>query len=197
MNDRIFDLYDRLEAEHIMLCFKGGLTPALIEAILEMVEEKLKTSEPNLRVRRRVFHVLLESLQNQYHHASPAAKQRGRGPDARTPSGQPADHQGLVMIAKTERGYSVVTGNSMAQAEMEALKERLDRVNASSPEELRKLYMDTLSDGRFSSSGGGGLGIIDMARRSGRKLEFNFVPLDRGSAFFSLNVNVPPQPNES
>jgi hypothetical protein len=34
------------------------------------------------------------------------------------------------------------------------------------------------------------LGIIDIARKSGRKLEYGFVPLDEKNAFFSLNVNV-------
>mgnify|MGYP007011867753 CR=1 FL=1 len=38
--------------------------------------------------------------------------------------------------------------------------------------------------------GGGGLGMIDIARKSGGKLEYGFVPFDKDNAFFSLNVNV-------
>jgi len=32
--------------------------------------------------------------------------------------------------------------------------------------------------------------MIDIARKSGGKLEYGFVPYDKDNAFFSLNVNV-------
>ena len=32
--------------------------------------------------------------------------------------------------------------------------------------------------------------MIDIARKSGSKLEYGFVPYDPDNAFFSLNVNV-------
>lgn len=185
MLDRIFDLYDDLEKQRIMLSFKGDLSPELISAILNLIERKLALTEMDQKVRKRVFNVVMECLQNLFHHHSHTTGSDAHGNRREEP-------QGVVMIAHADVGYSVLTGNFMAKPEVEALKNRLDHVNGCDPVELRDLYKSTLGDGRFSPSGGGGLGIIHIARKSGRKLEYGFVPLDNDNTFFSLNVNVSP-----
>lgn len=181
MVDRVFDLYDELEKQRIMLSFKGDLSPDLVTSLLGVVEHKMELIEADQRVRKRVFNVVMECLQNLYHHHSRVVGGERMRPD---------EPQGVVMIAHDERGYSVLTGNFMASEEVTGLKDHLDRINGCAPDQLRELYKQTLSDGRFSRVGGGGLGIIDIARKSGRKLEYGFVPLDNENAFFSLNVNV-------
>jgi len=182
MLDRVFDLYDELEKQRIMLSFKGNLSPDLVTALLGLVERKMETIEVDARMRKRVFNVVLECLQNLYHHNTKAATKEG--------GGAPDEAQGVIMIAHGEKGYSVLTGNFMASDEVHGLKKHLDRINDCEPDQLRDLYKETLNDGRYGKAGGGGLGIIDIARKSGRKLEYGFVPMDEASAFFSLNVNV-------
>jgi Family of unknown function (DUF6272) len=182
MLDRVFDLYDSLEKQRIMLSFKGNLSPELVTALLGLVERKMDAIETDGKVRKRVFNVVMECLQNLYHHNTKAYET--------LPKAQEDEAQGVIMIAHGERGYSVLTGNFMANDDVNGLKSHLDRVNGCEPEELRNLYKETLNDGRFGKAGGGGLGIIDIARKSGRKLEYGFVPLGEDNAFFSLNVNV-------
>lgn len=183
MVERVYDLYDDLERQRVMLSFMGGLSPDLITALLDIVERKLEFIELDGRVRRRVFNVVTECLQNLFlHHALPATE----GGLADEADGA----QGVVMIAQSGTGYSVITGNAMAQGEVSGLKERLDHVNGCDPAQLRDLYKNTLGNGTFGPAGGGGLGLIDMARKSGSKLEYGFVPMDNEKAFFSLNVNV-------
>ncbi|HMN06998.1 MAG TPA: SiaB family protein kinase [Flavobacteriales bacterium] len=184
MIERIFDLYDDLETQRIMLSFKGDLSPDLISAILGLIEQKLASTEPDPKTRKRVFNVVMECLQNLYHH-----NKRIVGPDG--PS-LLEEHQGVVMVGHADMGYSILTGNSMAKDEVTELKRRLDQVNGCEPEQLRALYKTALDDGQYTPSGGGGLGLIDIARKSGRKLEYGFVPLDNNNTFFSLNVNVTP-----
>ncbi len=183
MLERVFDLYDELEKQRIMLSFKGDLSPELVTALLGLVERKMEALEADGRVRKRVFNVVMECLQNLFHHNNRVELKDGQavGND---------EGQGVIMIAHGEAGYSVLTGNFMASDEVHKLKTHLDRVNGCEPDELRDLYKETLNDGRFGKAGGGGLGIIDIARKSGRKLEYGFVPLDEANAFFSLNVNV-------
>lgn len=181
MVERIFDLYDDLERQRVMLSFKGNLSPDLIAAVVDLVERKLEVLESDHRMRKRVFNVVVECLQNLYHHNLDHAP--GTGQDT-------SSSHGVVMIAQADKGYSVLTGNSMADTEVTHLKEKLDRVNGCEPEQLRDMYKSILGDGRFSNRGGGGLGLIDIARKSGKKLEYGFIPLDDGNTFFSLNVNV-------
>jgi hypothetical protein len=183
MLDQIHHFYDSLERQRVMLSFKGDLTEDLITSLLGAVEQKLPSIEPDAKTRKRVFNVVMECLQNLFHHNAHLKLTDGR--PVRT-----ADPHGVVMIARTDVGYSVLTGNFMVGAEVERLRTHLDRINTLTPEMLRDLYVEKLADGTYSQSGGGGLGMIDIARKSGSKLEYGFVPYDADNAFFSLNVNV-------
>jgi hypothetical protein len=184
MLGKIHSLYDDLERHRVMLSFKGGLSTELITALLGLVERKMEAIEGNARVRKRVFNVVTECLQNLYHHNAHLRIEDGVSHTTEEP-------HGVVMIANGPGGYSVLTGNFMAAGDVQRLKEHLDRINSMGPAELRELYKETLADGRYTPSGGGGLGMIDIARKSGSKLEYGFVPYDGDSTFFSLNVNVP------
>ena len=181
MLERVYDLYTQLENGRVMMSFKGSLSADLITAILEITEQKMETIEADAKVRKKVFNVVMECLQNLFHHNGTASDQD---------PGRDEEGHGVVMIAHNDKGYSVLTGNFMRAVEVDALRERLDTINSLGPDELRGLYKETLSNGLFSATGGGGLGMIDIARKSGQKLEYGFVPDVEGSAFFSLNVNV-------
>lgn len=183
MLQRIHDLYDELERERVMLSFKGSLSPDLVTALLGAIELRMEGIESDPRTRKRVFNVVMECLQNLYHHNAKRQLNNGKA----EPTNEP---HGVVMIAKADQGYQVLTGNFMAGADVESLKGHLDRINALPPDQLREFYRETLADGTYTKSGGGGLGMIDIARKSGGKLEYGFVPYDKDSAFFSLNVNV-------
>jgi hypothetical protein len=183
MIERIHDLYDELERQRVMLSFKGDLSEALVTELLGLVERKMELIEPDAKARKRLFNVLMECLQNLYHHNANLKLEEGTAQRTVEP-------HGVVMIAQLEKGYSVLTGNFMAGSDVERLKGHLDRINGLAPEELRTFYRERLADGQFTASGGGGLGMIDIARKSGGKLEYGFVPYDQDSAFFSLNVNV-------
>lgn len=183
MIERIYDLYDALERQRILLSFKGDLSAELVTALLGMVERKMELIEPDAKARKRVFNVVMECLQNLYHHNKRPAPQQAVHRSA-------SDPHGVVMIAQLEDGYSILTGNFMAGNDVDRVKEHMDRINAMTPEELREFYRTTLNNGHFSERGGGGLGMIDIARKSGGKLEYGFVPFNEDSAFFSLNVNV-------
>lgn len=183
MLHKVHELHDVLERQRVMLSFKGPLSPDLVTALLAVAERKLVLIESDQRTRKRVFNVLVECLQNLYHH--------NVRPQQGTEEGRPSDGPtGVVMIACLDDGYQVLTGNFMAGADVDRLKDLLDRINALPPDALRDFYRQRLADGTYTKSGGGGLGMIDMARKSGAKLEYGFVPYDKDSAFFSLNVNV-------
>jgi len=171
-----------MERKNIMLSFKGELTTDLLNSILNVVESKLQSFEEAPRIRKKVFNVLVEVMQNLYHHKgiSPAKQVVVNAKDASV----------IIMIAKNAAGYSIFTGNYIENQNVDRLKNRLEEVNSMSKEQLKELYKNVLVNGQRTINGGGGLGMIDIARRSGDKLDFGFVPFDDENSFFSLNVNI-------
>jgi len=172
----IHDYYDKMEEQKIMLSFKGDLSNDLITSIVEVVESKMDKFQSELRTKKKVINVLVECLQNLYHH------NLEKTDDLETAI--------MVLIAQNTDGYSVFTGNNIHKNNVDALKARLEEIKDLSTEELKKLYQAKLANGQFSEKGGGGLGIIDIARKSKSKLNYGFAPIDESNSFFSLNVNI-------
>lgn len=175
----IFDMYDTMERKNIMLSFKGDMSTDLLTSILQVIENKLDRFGESPKVKKRIFNILVECLQNLYHHIDqPPVQLKGDTPSV------------IVMVAKNVTGYSIITGNFMLRNNADMLKKTLEKINGMTQEEVKDLYKSVLADGKMSEKGGGGLGMIDIARKSGEKLEYGFIPFGDGSSFFSLNVKV-------
>jgi hypothetical protein len=178
----IFDFYDKMERNNILLSFKGNITSELLTSILQIMESKLDNLQEEPKVKKKVYNVLVECLQNLYHHLDDDQVNAEFGPPK----------SAIFMIGKTEGQYSIVTGNYILNKNVSFLKNRLEEINTMSKEELKEFYKSILNNGEMSDKGGGGLGMIDIARKSGQKLNFNFVPVDDKTHFFSLNVKISP-----
>lgn len=173
-------MYDSMERKNIMLSFKGDMSTDLLTSILQLIENKLDRFGESPKVKKRMFNILVECLQNLYHHIErPPLDAEGKE--------QPSV---IVMIAKNMTGYAIITGNYILNNNAEQLKNRLEEINGMTADEVKQLYKSVLADGKMSDKGGGGLGMIDIARKSGEKIDFGFIPFDNGSSFFSLNVKV-------
>ena len=101
----------------------------------------------------------------------------------------------IFMIGKDGEDYKIITGNYMFNSNVEVLRGKMDKVNSLTPEELKQYYKEVLNNGTMSEKGGGGLGMIDIARKSGQKLDYEFLPIDDVFAFFTLTIKISPQKN--
>ena len=169
-----------MEKDNIMLSFKGNVTSELLTSVLQIMESKMdRLNEPN-RVRKKVYNILVEALQNLYHHMD------------RQPSTVANGHNTVIfMIGKSNDVYSIFTGNFIKNENVISLKSRLEKINSLEADELKAYYKEVLNNGMMSEKGGGGLGMIDIARKSGQKLSFDFQEVDDDYSFYSLNINVP------
>ncbi len=175
----IYDFYDKMERNNIMLSFKGDITSELLTSVLQIMESKLDNLQEEPKIKKKVYNVLVECLQNLYHHLDEvSADQNDKVRSA------------IFMIGKIDNQYNIITGNYIKNTNIEGLKKRLDDINLLTKEELKEYYKLVLSNGEMSSKGGGGLGMIDIARKTGQKLNFNFSPVDDKYSFFSLNIKI-------
>ncbi len=174
-----YDFYDKMEHTHSMLSFKGDLTSGLLTSILQIMEYKLDNLQEEPTIKKKMYIVLVESLQNLYHHMDEAASEQND--EVRS---------AICMIGKVNNQYTITTGNYIKLENVELLKNRLEKINLLSKKELKNYYNVVLKNGETSMKGGSGLGLIDMARKTGEKINFNFVPIDRNVAFFSLTIKI-------
>jgi len=94
------------------------------------------------------------------------------------------------MISKDDKQYSIMTGNPILLADVAQLTKNLEELNNLDKEGLKEMYKNIIKNTQISEKGGAGLGFVDMARKSGEKLDFQFPQMDSDYAFFCLKVNV-------
>ena len=175
----IHDFYDKMDRNNILLSFKGDITAELLTSILQIIESKMDNMQEEPKLKKKVYIVLVELLQNLYHHMDDPSLKEGEGEVART---------AIFMIGKENNHYNVITGNYIKNDRVGGLKKKMDEINSLPPEELKEHYKKVLNNGQISDKGGGGLGMIDIARRTGKPLFYEFIPVSDNFSFFTLNI---------
>jgi hypothetical protein len=178
-----FNIYDKMEKNNILLSFKGDITSELLTSILQIMENKMDNMQEEPKMKKKVYNVLVECLQNLYHHMDDVANE----------TGGEVNRSAIFMIGKNNTAYTIITGNYILNENVHGLKNRLDEVNALTKDELKEYYKKILNNGEMSLKGGGGLGMIDIARKTGEKLDYNFLEIDNKVSFFTLNIKVSQQ----
>ena len=176
--DNIYQLFKQLENEHSMLSFKGIITKELLATVLEIIEAKLIESEDSIIKRKKVYNVLVECLQNLYHHNETNIA------ESETLNVRSA----IFLVSKIDDSYEIKTGNFVKNDAISGIEEKIIDINKLDKDELRDLYRHILKNGKLSHKGTAGLGLIDIARKSGNKLRYKFITVDEEYSFFCLNV---------
>jgi hypothetical protein len=165
---------DKMMKERLMFVYRGIVTSDNSIPLLMLLEKEMENSEFGFVGRKRLFMFVLESLQNVSRHS-----------DQKLHS-----DMSLVVYSKTSNGYTVTTGNVLPTASIKDLKSKLDEINNLKNDEIRNVYRQMLSNAEFSSKGGAGLGLIEMAKKTGNKLDYDFVTLDNEFSYFILSKTV-------
>ena len=174
----IYDRYKNLKIKDISLVYEGQITHQVMKTLSGLVEEQLDEVEED-HVLRRVYHVMVESLQNINRHA-----------EAYEDMGHPYPGVGVVLVAKNNHRFQVTTGNIMENDSVEEISMFLGKLNNMKLEELDQLYKQQMRDGGLSARGGAGLGFIDIRRKTRNPLDYSFVRIDDESSFFIFTSTI-------
>ena len=156
------------------MVYEGEFTQEITKSVLAMAERNMDSSGEESSIKRKVFNVMVECLQNIVKHADDVEN----------------NHSAVFMIGKQDNEYIIVSGNPIKRENVANLKGKLDQINSLDKEGLKTLYKDIIKNTEISDKGGAGLGFVDMARKSGRKLEYEFLDMEDGDSFFCLKSSI-------
>ena len=174
----IYDLHRTMIEQKLILVYQGEFTQESTKSILAMAERNLDTSGEDSSIRRKVFNVMVEALQNIVKHSDELV------------DGTIRNHSAIFLIGRDENQYSILSGNPIRKTNITNLKAALEKINNLDKDGLKDLYKEIIKNTTISEKGGAGLGFVDMARKSGKKLEYLFPDMNNDYAFFCLKVNI-------
>jgi translation initiation factor 2 beta subunit (eIF-2beta)/eIF-5 len=179
MSFDINEYYSRLNGGDVLMAFKGSISSELISNVLEVVESRMDEYREGSKIRKKVYNVLVESLQNLYHHIEVLPEEMQKEFD---------DKFGILVVSRQDARYKISTGNFIGQDKVDVLRNKIDKINSMSRDELKDMYKFILNHQRLSEKGGGGLGLVDIARKTGNQLDYTFEKFDDAYYFFNLDV---------
>lgn len=164
----------------LLLAYRDHITEATVHQLLSITEMKLIQSGEERKLRKRVFNILVECLQNIVNHADVSANVE-------------QDIASLLLMGRHEDGIFIITGNKILNTKIPALKKKILEVNTIDHDAMREVYSNKLDESIFSNKGGAGLGLLDIYRRSGRKINYNVEEIDDNVSFLSLHITIASQ----
>jgi hypothetical protein len=177
--DFVYDFYVKMKKNRINLAYEGEITHQITKAFTSLTENNMALDDDPNTVQKKVFHVMVECLQNISKHA-----------ENRHSVITSKDGRGIFMVSKGEHEYNVTTGNIIRNDKVPELKKMLENINSLDKEGLKNLYKQQMREGRLSEKGGAGLGFIDIVRKTGEKLIFSFLDIDESNSFFVLTSTI-------
>ncbi len=172
----VLSLYDEMTNNGFSLVYLGEFNHQIMKMFTSMAEKSMDKNLEEKSVKKKVFHVMVEILQNMTKHSDNYEE---------LDSGN-----GLFIVGKKEGSYYIITANKVKEDEIDELKSSIDHINTLDKEQLKELYKKQMKGGSLSQKGGAGLGLIDIARKTGEKLNYQFLPLNDDYFFFLLKVRV-------
>ncbi len=174
----VYEFHKEMCDQDLMLVYEGEINQDIANTVLAMTKKNMESENEENTVKKKVFNIMVECLQNIAKHSDENAF-------------NDSTSSAIFMLGRVDNEYVITTGNPMQAKEIENLKEKLDKVNSLDKDGLKALYKEIRLNGSLSEKGGAGLGFVDIARKSGKELIYDFQVEENDLAFFSFQVRIP------
>jgi hypothetical protein len=177
-NDRpnlrsLLALYDEVKDHHPSFSYRGQFLERFTNTILEISEGALAARQHKPTVNRKLSFLLVECFQNIIRHSEQAQELR---------------NEGMFGFKHFHDTFVINSINLILNDDRDHLSGLMEHVNDLRGEDLKDVYKRKLMNSEFSAKGGAGLGLIELARKSGHPLLYEFEPGPANQSYFLQQV---------
>jgi hypothetical protein len=173
----ITELFHRFRSQESTFCYRGAFSEQFTSTILDISAGSTYRTSGN--VNKKVSFLLVECFQNIIKHGESAEMES-------------MEDDGIFTFRINKDGVVINSINHLLREETAALQDWVDKVNSLDSASLKELYLKQLNQNEMSSKSGAGLGLIELARKSGQKLVYEFENLNSKYARFHQQVSFVP-----
>jgi len=172
--------FQELKDDSLSFIYQGSFSDEITDMVVDLTENYLPTGG-FAKMRKKVSFLMVECFQNVIRHGDKADLSH---PELST---------GLFITRNLGDTFYITSANLIENVNVPYLKEKLESVNILDKEDLKSLYLDILENKELSAKGGASVGLIEIARKSGQKLEFYFEAADEKYSYFYLQIKIKSQ----
>lgn len=174
----ILALKSSFSRDGILMAFNGAFNHSLIEELGNAAKTYLESEQITPQTIIDVFAVYIEQTQNVRNYTAARGLR------------ELAKDSAVVIIGYSDGEYTLCSGNYILTDDIPLLRRQLDEIAELDKAGLRKLYKQQLRKEAPPGATGAGVGLIDMARRATKPMEYRFDSDSDAFGFFTLEVKV-------
>ena len=168
----LFDIY---QGHDSAFCYRGAFADRFTNTIIDISEGSVFRREPMMN--RKVSFLLVECFQNIVKHGENLHEDSFKD-------------EGIFTFHMIDKEFIINSINHIHASEIQTLSELVEQVNSLDTDQLKSLYLRQLNNNSvLSDKGGAGLGLIELARKSGHKLLCEFEEVQPPYARFHQQVS--------
>ncbi len=173
-------LYEEMQSNGISLVYMGEFNQDIITMFTGMAENTMDSEETGKPTKKRVYHALVEALENIEHHSDEISDVENL-------------NNGFVIIGKQNDSYYIITSTKVKPETKAEMEEQLKTIANSDKDALNDLYASRIQDENYRKENGyAELGLLDIARKTWGNIDHMFLPLDDQDYAFILKVEINP-----
>lgn len=175
---KVYELYQALEDDSLSLFYLGDVSDSITEKLIALNDKRLTEKATGPKSGRKIAFLIAECFQNVIRHQEQPTLNKGKKKGT-----------SMFMLRHLDHQFAVASVNLVHNGRVAPLREKLGNLSRLNNSELRKMYLDILP-GNFSEKGGAGLGLIEMARRSGQQFQYDFEEQDTIHSLFYFQLQL-------
>ena len=148
-----------------------------INLVLKSVKNVLKKTFFEVKTNKRVYAAAVECLDNVLKHSEEINDDPGF-------NGYPS----RFYMKDTGKSIVLYAGNIILNSNIEKLIKRFEILDDLKPANLNQLYKKKLLTAEISDKGGAGLGLIIIAKISGKRIKYDFEKINNKFSYFALQI---------
>jgi hypothetical protein len=161
-----------------LIDYRGVIQYETIGELIHRLKHKVHALGIQTGTYKRVLLVMIETLENIMKH----------GDNQHFTSVTDQEYSPMLTIIKNGNHYLVSSSNLVKRHNIQSLKDKLDHLNSLDQQKLKLLYKETITDGVFTETGGASLGLVEMAKISGKAIKYEFFTIDEVYARYTQQI---------
>lgn len=182
--ERLYSYYRELENDRLSFIFNGDVSDSITDGIIRITEFNVNNFEALARLSRRISFIMVECFQNVVRHSVKHESDKVRS-------------NGLFAARLLGDANYVSSINLIDMGQVKLLSEKLSQLNTIEKDKLKALYLEVLNNEDISAKGGAGLGLIQLARKAGRPISYDFEAISEQLSNFYLSLKLTGDGSES
>lgn len=170
--DLIKKINDKMISHQFVVSYMGNFNQDLLKSLINITEKKLKHIEEVPSVKNKIFHFMIECVQN----------------ICRVEEENELSNNFLFLIGKYNNNYVIHSGGMFSINETQTLINQINFVNGLNNEEVKEKYYDELKQKQKDKESMLLMSLLDISKRNKSKIEYAIHEINDFSNFLSFKT---------